>query len=186
MKDEVGAGAAIWGFARRSLIFPVVLTLGAFVSCASPMSVPVQQPFSVARHRAIRLQSCVDLSADRGNWNLAEEATRALTERVAATRHFEVVPEPALVFSCDVEGVVDRNNFQRGPALFGNLSEVRVTVIVWEKPGDRVMAVFRGFAALPRGSMDTIDAPRRLVAAAMNEVANQLETWVKSSGKNER
>ena len=115
MKDEVGAGATIWGFARRSLIFPVALTLGAFVGCASPMSEPVQQPFSAAKHRSIRLQSCADQSADRGNWNLAAEASRALTERVAATRHFEIAAEPALVFSCDVEGVVLEND--RGPGL---------------------------------------------------------------------
>jgi len=69
--------------------------------------------------------------------------------------------------------------------MFENLSEVRITVIVWERPGDRIIAAFRGFAALPRGSMDTIDATRRLVAAAMNDVANQLETWVKASGKSE-
>jgi hypothetical protein len=182
MKDEVGAGATIWGFARRSLIFPVVLTLGAFVGCASPMSEPVQQPFSAAKHRSIRLQSCADQSADRGNWNLAPDATRVLTDRVAATRHFEIAAEPALVFSCNVEGVVDRYNFQRGPGLFGNFSEVRVTVILWEKPGDGIIATFRGFAALPPGSLDTIDAPRRLVAAAMDDVARQLETWVKASG----
>ena len=185
MKDEVGAGATIWGFARRSLLFPLVFMLGAFVGCAGPMSEPVQQPFSAAKHRTIRIQSCADQSADRGNWDLAAEATRALTERVSATKHFEIAAEPALVFSCNVEGVVDRYNFQRGPAMFENLSEVRITVIVWERPGDRIIAAFRGFAALPRGSMDTIDATRRLVAAAMNDVANQLETWVKASGKSE-
>jgi len=146
------------------------------------MSQPVQQPFSPAKHRAIRLQSCAGQSADRGNWNLAEEASRALTEKVVATRHFEISSEPGLVFSCNVEGVVDRNSFQRGPALFGNLSEVRVAVILWESPGDGIIATFRGFAALPPGSMGTIDDPRRLVAAAMNDVANQLEAWVKASG----
>ena len=165
---------------RPSLIFPLVLMLGAFVGCAGPMSEPVQQPFSAAKHRMIRIQSCADQSADRGNWDLAAEATRALTDRVSATRHFEIAAEPGLVFSCNVEGVVDRNSFQRGPALFRVLSEVRVTVIVWERPGDRIVATFRGFAALPGGSMNTIDTTRRLVAAAMNEVANQLETWVKA------
>ena len=182
MRDEVGAGATVWGFARRSLIFPIVLTLGAFLGCASPMSEPVQQPFSAAKHRSIRLQSCVDQSADRGIWNLSAEATRALTERVAATRHFEIAAEPGLVFSCDVEGVVDRYNYQRGPGLFWNFSEIRVTVILWEKPGDRIVATLRGFAALPRGSLDTIDAPHRLVAAAMDDLVRQLETWVKASG----
>lgn len=157
--------------------------LGAFVGCAGPMSEPAQQPFSAAKHRMIRIQSCADQSADRGNWDLAAEATRALTERVSATRRFEIAAEPGLIFSCNVEGVVDRNNFQRGPALFGDLSEVRVTVIVWERPADRIIATFRGFAVLPRGSTDTIDATRRLVAAAMNDVANQLETWVKASGE---
>ena len=156
--------------------------LGAFVGCAGPMSEPVQQPFSAAKHRMIRIQSCADQSADRGNWNLSAEATRTLMERVAATKHFEIAAEPALVFSCNVEGVVDRYNFQRGPALFGNLSEVKVTVILWERPGGGIIAAFRGFAALPRGSMDTIDAARRLVAAAMDDVANQLENWVKASG----
>jgi hypothetical protein len=162
-------------------LLPLIL-LGALVGCAGPMSEPVQQPFSAAKHRSIRLQSCTDRSTDRGNWNLAPEATRALTERVAATRHFEVAPEPALVFSCNVEGVVDRYSFQRGPALFGNLSEVKVAVIVWERPGDRIIATFRGFAALPPGSLDTVDAPRRLVAAAMDDVARQLEAWVKAGG----
>ena len=98
--------------------------------CAGPLSEPVQQPFSSVTHRTIRIQSCVDQSVYRGNWNLAAEATRALTEKVLATKRFEIAPEPALVFSCDVEGVVDRNAFQRGiPPLWG-LSEVRVTVIV--------------------------------------------------------
>jgi hypothetical protein len=181
--NEISTSATIWGFARRSLIFPLVLMLGEFVACAGPMSERVQQPFSAAKHRMIRIHSCADQSADRGNWDLAAEATRALTERVSATRHFEIAAEPGLVFSCNVEGVVDRNSFQRGPALFGNPSEVRVTVILWEKPGDRIIATFRGFAVLPRGSIDTIDATRRLVAAAMNDVANQLETWVKASSE---
>jgi len=183
MKDEGGGSAAIWDFARRSLIFPVVLTFGTFVGCAGPMSEPVQQPFSAAKHRSIRFQSCVDQSAERWNWNLAAEATQTLRETVLRSGRFEIAPEPALVFSCNVEGVVDRSGFQRGPALFGSPSEVRVTVIVWERPEDRIITTFRGFAALPRGSMDTIDAPRRLVAAAMDDVARQLEAWVKASGE---
>jgi hypothetical protein len=188
MKDEGGndpvrAGATIRDFARQLLIFPLVLMLGAFVGCAGSMSEPVQQPFSAAKHGMIRIQSCTDQSADRGNWDLAPEATRALTERVSATRHFKISAEPGLIFSCDVEGVVDRNAFQRGIAPVWGLSEVRVTVIVWEKPGDRIMAVFRGFAALPRGSMDTIDPTRRLVATAMDDVAIQLEGWVKAGGE---
>ncbi len=170
---------------RRLLISLLFLTPFAVLHCAGPLSEPVQQPFSSAKHRTIRIQSCVEQSVYRGNWNLAAEATRALTEKVLATKQFEAAPEPGLVFSCDVEGVIDRNDLQRGaPSLLG-LAEVKVTVIVWEKPGDNVMAVFRGFAALPRGSMDTIDAERRLVAAAMDDVANQLEAWVKASGKND-
>jgi hypothetical protein len=183
--DEVGAGASFCHFAQRTVVFPLVLLLGAFMGCAGSMSEPAQQPFSAAKHRLIRLQSCVDQSANRGNWNLAAEATEALMERVAATRHFETAAEPGLVFSCDTEGVVDRYSMQRGSALFWNLSEVRVTVILWEKPGDGIIATFRGFAALPPGSLDTLDATRRLVAAAMDDVASQLETWVKASGKSE-
>ena len=182
MKDEVDAGAANWSFARRSLLSPLVLTLGVWVGCAGPMSEPAQQPFSAAKHRSIRLQSCVDRSVDRGNWGLAAEATRALSERVLAVKQFEVASDPGLVFSCDVEGVVDRYSYLRSPGLFLNLSEVRVGVILWENPGDGIIATFRGFASLPPGSLDTIDAPRRLVAAAMNDVANQLEAWVKASG----
>jgi len=183
--DEFGAGAMVWDFARRSLIFPLVLMLVAFVGCAGPMSEPVQQPFSASQHRSVRIQSCVDQSANRGQWNLAAEASRSLTGKVLATQRFEIAPEPALIFSCDVEGYIDRSDLQRGiPPLWG-LSEVKVTVIVWEKPGDRVMAVFRGFAALPRGGMDGIGAESRLVAAAMNDVANQLEAWVNAGGKGE-
>jgi len=166
-------------------LLPLIL-LGSFVGCAGPMSEPIQQPFSPAKHRSIRFQSCVDQSAERGNWNLAAEATQTLRETVLRSGRFEIAPEPALVFSCNVEGVVDRSGFQRGPALFGSLSEVTVTVLVWERPDDRIIARFRGFAAMPRGSLDTIGAERRLVAAAMDDVGKQLESWVKAGGKKDR
>src|SRR3970040_1115514 len=91
-------------------LLPLIL-LGSFVGCAGPMSEPLQQPFSPAKHRSIRFQSCVDQSAERGNWNLAAEATQTLRETVLRSGRFEIAPEPALVFSCNVEGVVDRRGF---------------------------------------------------------------------------
>jgi len=155
----------------------------ALWGCAGLLSEPVWQPFSPTRHRQIHVQSCVDQSANRGQWNLAPEASRALMGKVLATRRFEFAPEPALIFSCDVEGHIDRSDPQRNfPPLWG-LSEVRVTVIAWERPGDRVMAVFRGLATLPRGGIDNVGTESRLIAAAMNDVANQLEAWINASGK---
>lgn len=116
---------------------------------------------------------------------MAAEATRAFTEKLTAMRSFEVAPEPALVFSCDVDGTADRNAFQRGVLPDWSLTSVRVSVIAWEKPGDRVLAVFRGFAAMTPGALSGIGVERILVRDAINDLAGQLEAWVKGSGKKE-
>jgi hypothetical protein len=82
--------------------------------------------------------------------------------------------------------VVDRNAFQRGVLPDWSLAQVRVTMTAWEKPGDKLIAVFRGFAALAPGDMSLSGAEKYLVGNAANQIGVQLEAWVNGIDKSPR
>jgi hypothetical protein len=178
MKAEMNSN----GFNSLLLLFtlmPVVL-----FGCAGHLAEELAQPYSPTKHRTIRIQSCLDRSNFRGHLDLVAEATQALTQKILATKLFEVVREPALLLTCDVAGSPDRSAFQSGfPPLWGT-TEVRMTVVVWEKPDDRIIATFRSFVSAPSGGLNTIGTDRYLVNGAVDDIVRQLQMWVKAgSGK---
>ena len=178
--DQVSAGPAIWYRAQLSLIVRVVLMLGAFAGCAGFSAEQMQQPYSPAKHRTARIQGCLDRSNFRGHLDLAAEATHALTKKLLATKLFEVTREPVLLLTCDIQGSVDRSHYQGGfPPAWGP-TEVRMTVVVWEKPDDRILATFRSFASIPSGGLNMIGTDGYLVNGAVDEIVRQLELWVKA------
>jgi hypothetical protein len=49
--------------------------------------------------------------------------------------------------------------------------------MVWERPGDRVLAILRADAAVDAGGLYTTGADRYIFGAAFDEIVAQLKSW---------
>ena len=54
--------------------------------------------------------------------------------------------------------------------------------MVWEKPGDKVMATFRSQAAVKGGGLYTIGADQYISDAAFDDVVKRLKAWISGAG----
>ncbi|MGE5303833.1 MAG: DUF4410 domain-containing protein [Alphaproteobacteria bacterium] len=110
---------------------------------------------------------------------MAEEATRALTDKIMATNRFEAASDPSLVVTCDIEGFAEGSAFQRWLLPGWGASEAKVAVVVWEKPDDKVLATFRSHSSVSSGGLYTIGADQYILTVAIDDVVNQLQAWAK-------
>lgn len=147
--------------------------------CATQAVEQIQHPFLAAKHRTIRIERCIDRSGFKGERDLAEEATRALTDKIMATNRFEAASDPSLVVTCDIEGFAEGSAFQRWLLPGWGASEAKVAVVVWEKPDDKVLATFRSHSSVSSGGLYTIGADQYILTVAIDDVVNQLQAWAK-------
>jgi len=150
-----------------------------FAACATQSVGQVQQPFPATKHRTIWVEQCIDRSEYKGERNLAEEATQALKEKVLATKLFELEPGAMLRLTCDLEGFAEGSAFQRWILPGWGATEARIAVMVWERPGDKVLATFRSHASVKTGGLYTVGADQYIIGVGMNDIAGQLEAWAK-------
>ena len=161
--------AAVFSFAGTVL----------FAACATQSVVQVQHPFPSTKHRSIWIEQCIDRSEYKGERNLAEEATQTLREKVLDTKLFELDAGAMLRLTCDLEGFAEGSAFQRWLLPGWGATEARIAVMVWEKPGDKVLATFRSHASVKEGGLYTIGADQYIISVGMKDIAGQLETWAK-------
>jgi hypothetical protein len=173
---------------RINFVVAVCLFAGAtlFAACATQSVVQVQHPFPSTQHRTIWIEQCIDRSEYKGERNLAEEATQTLKDKVLATKLFELDPGAMLRLTCDLEGFVEGSAFQRWLLPGWGATEARIAVMVWETPGDNVLATFRSHASVKTGGLYTIGADQYIIGVGMNDIVGQLETWAKGGTSSAR
>lgn len=150
-----------------------------FAACATQSVVQVQHPFSSTEHRTIWIEQCIDRSEYKGKRNLAEEATQTLKEKVLATKLFELDRDATLRLTCDLEGFAEGSAFQRWLLPGWGATLAKIAVMVWERPGDKVLATFRSHASVKTGGLYTVGADQYIIGVGMKDIVEQLETWAK-------
>ncbi len=166
-------------FQLRRVLFAVILT--TLHGCASQSAEPMQQPYSPAKHRAVRIQSCFNRSGFRGSSDLAPLVTGMLADKISAAKLFEVARDASLILTREVEGFAGGSAFPR--AGLDGWTRVRIAVILWERPGDRVVAAFRGSSSVTPGGQNLIGADRYVVSLAVNDIVRQLEMWTRAGSR---
>ena len=167
----------------RWLLLAFFLVGTALGGCATQSATQIQEPFLPIKHRAVRIETCQDRTDFEGTRPLAEEATQTLTEKVRASKLFEVTPDAPLVLTCDIERFAEGSALKRwispgwGPTL------ATVAVIVWETPGSKVLATLRSQSSVQSGGLYTIGADQYILSVAFNDIVKQLETWATGEGR---
>ena len=165
-------GTSRW-FILSAALLPGIVLLG----CATQSATQVQQPFEPVQHREIRIEPCVDRTGFTGGRDLTREATRALTEKIEATRLFEITPEARLVVTCDLERFTEGSALKRWIMPGWGSTLAAIAVMVWEKPGDHILATFRSQSSVKEGGLYTVGADQYILTVAFNEIVDQLRAW---------
>jgi hypothetical protein len=152
--------------------------------CATQSAAVVKAPFSPARYRAVKIEPCQDLTGFAGTRNMKEEGTRILTEKVKAMNLFEISTDAPLVLTCDIESFAEGSALHRWSGLL-TPTHATVAVIVWEAPGDKMLALLRSRSSLENGGLYTTGADQYILDVSFNDIIKQMEAWTKGSGREE-
>ncbi len=168
-------------FVPRGLYLTGLLGALFFMGCATERTTQIQEPFIPSKHHALRIEPCEDRTGFTGERNIKEEATRALLKKVTANRRFAIRPEAQLVLTCDIERFAEGSAFKRWLWPGMGATQAAITVMIWEKPGDRVLATLRSQSSVQTGGLYTIGADQYIFDVASEDIAQQLEAWAKGS-----
>ncbi|MEE9123905.1 MAG: hypothetical protein V3U14_05325 [candidate division NC10 bacterium] len=166
-----------WGIGHRSIVLCVLLTGTAIQGCATQSAHQIQEPFVTSKHRAVSIEPCEDRTGFAGRRDLAREATRTLTEKVRDSELFTITTEALLVLTCDIERFAEGSALKRWVLPGWGATQARVVVMVWETPGDKVMATLRSQSSVRSGGLYTIGADQYILGVAFDDIVEQLERW---------
>jgi hypothetical protein len=121
---------------------------------------------------------CEDRTGQETGRNLASEATESLIAKLQAGGLFQVVDDAPLVFTCDIERFAEGSALKRWVAPGWGSTQAGVAVMVWEQPGDKVLATFRSHAHVDAGGLYTIGADQYILSAAFDDIVKQVRAWV--------
>ncbi len=154
------------------------LTAGVLAGCVTQSVTQTQEPFVAGKHKAVRIVPCEDRTGSQGGRDLQGEATQTLTEKVEAMKLFEIAPDASLVLTCDIERFVEGSALKRWVLPGWGATQAAVSVMVWEKPEEKVLATFRSQSSVSVGGLYTIGADQYIFSAAFDDIVKQLEAWV--------
>lgn len=163
--------------ARRSLALAALLAGAGLQACATQSATQIQQPFPPTKHRTVRIEPCQDRTGFSGKRDLAGEATGTFTRKLKAAQLFEIRDDAPLVLTCDIERFAEGSALKRWVWPGWGATQAQVAVIVWEKPGDKILATLRSLATVKTGGLYTIGADRYIFSVAFDDVIKQLEDW---------
>lgn len=161
--------------------FAVWLPLALLASGCVTQSAPLLPERSAApADRVVQVQPCQDRSAFTGR-NLEAETTQALIEKVRASGLFEIREGASISLICDIERFEEGSALKRWVWPTWGATIAQVAVSVWQQPGDRVLATFRGQASVRAGGLYTVGADQYILGVAVDAVVAQMKAWVSSS-----
>jgi hypothetical protein len=148
------------------------------LGCETVSTVQVQQPFEKPQQRQIRIERCINRTDYQGAHDLEAEATRTLTEKLQESGLFEIAADAPFVLTCDIERFAEGSAAKRWLLPGWGATQAEVVVMVWEKPGDKVLASFRSETAVKAGGLYTVGADQYILGAAFDDIIKQLRAWV--------
>ena len=162
-----------------TLVLVIVLVVAAVLAgCAATQSATqAQHPFVATQHRTVRIEPCEDRTELKGQRDLAGEATQLLTEKVKASKLFALSTDASLVLTCDIERFAEGSALKRWMLPGWGATQAAVAVIVWEKPGDKVLATLRSQSSVEGGGLFSMGADQRILSVALDDIMKQLEAW---------
>jgi hypothetical protein len=145
-------------------------------ACATQSAVQFAEPFVPSKHQLVRIEPCQDRSGFTGR-DLASEGTRLLNQKVAATNVFVVAEDAPLVLTCDIERFAEGSAFQRWLWPGWGPTQASVTVMVWQKPEEKTLALLRSQSSVEVGGLYTIGADQYILSVAFDDIVGQLKQW---------
>ena len=171
---------ANWTTGLRSLL-AAALTAGILTSCATQSVTQTQEPFVASEYTAVRVEPCEDRTGFQGERDLKGEATRTFIEKVKAARLFEVTTDAPLVLTCDIERFAEGSALKRWVMPGWGPTQAAVSVMVWKKPEEKVLATFRSQSSVSAGGLYTIGADQYILGVAFDDIVKQFEEWAKGT-----
>jgi len=157
---------------------PLVLVAMLVTGCVTDQVRRIEQPYVPDRYQTVRISPCEDRTGSETGRNLAGEATQSLIDKVQAAGLFQVVDEAPLVLTCDIERFAEGSALKRWVLPGWGSTQAGVAVMVWEQPGDKVLATFRSHAHVDAGGLYTIGADRYILSTAFDDIVKQLRDWM--------
>ncbi len=165
-----------------TLALTIALMVGAALAgCATQSATQVQHPFMATQHPTVRIEPCEDRTELKGRRDLTGEATQILTEKVKASKLFELSTDASFVLTCDIERFAEGSAVKRWLLPGWGATRAAVAVIVWEKPGEKVLATLRSQSSVEGGGLFSIGADQYILSVAFDDIMRQLEAWAQGA-----
>ncbi len=158
-----------------------VLSIGILAGCVTQSVTQTQEPLPAGHHRAVRIEPCEDRTGFQGERDLKGEATRVFIEKVQAAKLFEVTADAPLVLTCDIERFAEGSALKRWVLPGWGATQAGVSVMVWQKPDEKVLATFRSQSSVGAGGLYTIGADQYIFGVAFEDIVKQLGEWARGS-----
>lgn len=155
----------------------VLMNLTLSACWSTERVVQIKEPFVAAKHRAVQVERCVDRTGVSGIRNLATEATDVLRNRLKASGLFQIRNEAQVVLTCDLKHFAEGNTLRRWLMPGSGVAHAGVTVMVWELPGQRVLATLQSRALVEAGSSPTTVSDESILDEAVTDIVTQLQRW---------
>jgi hypothetical protein len=171
-----------WGIPHMvrigSVMSVILFVVSSLMGCATESSVQIPQPFKPARFYKIHIDQCVNRTDYRGKHDLEDEATRALVNKIKGSGLLEIDPESNFILTCNIERFAKGSALKRWVVPGWGTTNAEVSVMIWEKLGEKVLVMFRSQASVEAGGLYTIGADKYILNAAFNDIVKQLKAWL--------
>lgn len=161
----------------------IVVSLLILSNCVTQSADQYLKPFDTGKYKTIRIESCIDRTGMTGNRDIAAEATESLKEKISNLGLFAINQDGELMLSCDVERFAEGSALKRWLWPGWGATKAKITVMVWERQSQTVLAVLSSLATVESGGLYSIGADQYIIGVAVNDIVVKLKKW--SQGKKE-
>jgi Domain of unknown function (DUF4410) len=172
-----------WQATGRWCIFATFVAGMGLVGCATQLAMHIQESLGPSKPRVVHIEACQDRTGFQGTRPLTQEATQILTEKVSASRLFEIAPDAPLILTCDIERFAEGSALKRWVMPGWGATQASIAVMVWDRSEGKVLATLRSQSSVQAGGLYTIGADQYILGVAFNDIIKQLETWVTGEGQ---
>ncbi len=162
---------------RWSMKSLMLATYFSLLSCATQSADQYLKPLDMGKYKTIRIEPCTDRTGLSGTRDIAAEATESLKEKIAGSGLFGVNPNSGLMVTCDVERFAEGSALKRWFWPGWGATKSKITVMVWERPSQTVLAVLSSVAKVESGGLYTIGADQYIIGVAVSDIVEKLTKW---------
>ena len=126
---------------------------------------------------AVEIEPCVNRTEASATRDIAKDATKALSESIAASKVFVIQKDAPLRLTCDVERFAEGSAVKRwlSPGWGGTVADVAVTV--WDAKTEKILITERSQAAVKSGGFYTLGAEQEILRIAFDDAVKKLAAW---------